>query len=170
MKPYYETENGKLYHGDCLEVMRELESGSVDLILTDPPYDAKTHNGAILEHEINFKHIDDGDFLKELVSLCLEKSKGWCLCFCSLEMLAKYKELSKEAWIRAGIWDRIVNMPQISGDRPAQGGEGVAIFHRKGRKIWNGGGKAAIWRHSVERGLKEHPTQKPIKLFNEHLQ
>ena len=27
-----------LLHGDCLELMRTIESGSVDLILTDPPY------------------------------------------------------------------------------------------------------------------------------------
>ena len=36
MKPYYETELGKLYHGDCLEIMPGLEP--VDLVLTDPPY------------------------------------------------------------------------------------------------------------------------------------
>ena len=36
MTPYYETELGKLYHGDCLEIMPELEP--VDLVLTDPPY------------------------------------------------------------------------------------------------------------------------------------
>ena len=27
----------KLYQGDCLEVMKNIEEGSVDLILTDPP-------------------------------------------------------------------------------------------------------------------------------------
>lgn len=36
MKPYYETALGKLYHGDCLEIIPELEP--VDLVLTDPPY------------------------------------------------------------------------------------------------------------------------------------
>lgn len=36
IKPYYKTENGKLYHGDCLEILPELEQ--VDLVLTDPPY------------------------------------------------------------------------------------------------------------------------------------
>ena len=28
----------ELYQGDCLEVMKNIENGSVDLILTDPPY------------------------------------------------------------------------------------------------------------------------------------
>jgi len=36
IEPYYETKLGKLYHGDCLEIMPELEP--VDLVLTDPPY------------------------------------------------------------------------------------------------------------------------------------
>ena len=36
MKPYFETENGKLYHGDFMAIMPQLEP--VDLILTDPPY------------------------------------------------------------------------------------------------------------------------------------
>lgn len=36
MKPYYETELGKLYHGDCLEIIPLLEP--VDLVLTDPPF------------------------------------------------------------------------------------------------------------------------------------
>lgn len=38
MTPYFETELGKLYHGDCLEIMKEIPDGSVDLVLTDPPY------------------------------------------------------------------------------------------------------------------------------------
>ena len=36
MRPYYETELGKLYHGDCLSIMPHLEP--VDLVLTDLPY------------------------------------------------------------------------------------------------------------------------------------
>lgn len=29
--------NYKLYQGDCLEVMKSIEDGSVDLVVTDPP-------------------------------------------------------------------------------------------------------------------------------------
>ena len=35
---YHETEHGILYHGDCLEVMKELPDNSVDAVITDPPY------------------------------------------------------------------------------------------------------------------------------------
>ena len=36
MKPYYEHKEILIYHGDCLEIMPEIESA--DLVLTDPPY------------------------------------------------------------------------------------------------------------------------------------
>jgi site-specific DNA-methyltransferase (adenine-specific) len=36
MKPYFETDLGVLYHGDCLEIMPQLEP--VDLVLADPPW------------------------------------------------------------------------------------------------------------------------------------
>ena len=35
---YFETENGILYCGDCLEVMKEFPKNSIDLVLADPPY------------------------------------------------------------------------------------------------------------------------------------
>ena len=28
----------KLIHGDCLEEMKKIPDGSIDLVLTDPPY------------------------------------------------------------------------------------------------------------------------------------
>lgn len=38
MKPYYEDDLVKLYHGDCLEVLRRLPDASIDSVVTDPPY------------------------------------------------------------------------------------------------------------------------------------
>lgn len=37
-EPYYQDESVTLYHGDCLEVMAAMESGSIGSVLTDPPY------------------------------------------------------------------------------------------------------------------------------------
>lgn len=38
MSPYYVDEQVTLWHGDSLEVLRELPDGSVDAVVTDPPY------------------------------------------------------------------------------------------------------------------------------------
>ena len=159
--------NATLYLGDCREIMPTL--GKVDAVITDPPYDARTHGGAISDangNTIDFAPLED---VAAFVSACLAVCNGWCIAFCPLEELAAYKQAAwpVKAWVRAGIWDRIVNTPQFTGDRPAQGGEGVAVFHRYARKQWNGGGRAAIWRHTVERGEKRHPTQKPLRLIRE---
>ena len=37
-KPYFESEDTLLYRGDCLELMGELNSESIDLVVTSPPY------------------------------------------------------------------------------------------------------------------------------------
>ena len=34
----YETKLGKLYQGDCLDLMRNIDGDSVDLIFADPPF------------------------------------------------------------------------------------------------------------------------------------
>ena len=38
MDPHYQDATITLYHGDCLDVLRELDDCSVDAVVTDPPY------------------------------------------------------------------------------------------------------------------------------------
>lgn len=39
MTPYYDDGQGiQIFHGDCRDVLPTFEAGSVDLVLTDPPY------------------------------------------------------------------------------------------------------------------------------------
>jgi site-specific DNA-methyltransferase (cytosine-N4-specific) len=35
---YFSSDNGRIYHGDCLNVMNSIEDNSVDLVVTSPPY------------------------------------------------------------------------------------------------------------------------------------
>jgi site-specific DNA-methyltransferase (adenine-specific) len=37
-KPYYDRDGITIYHADCRDILPLLEPGSVDLVLTDPPY------------------------------------------------------------------------------------------------------------------------------------
>lgn len=56
IKPYFETELGKLYHGDCLEIMPQLKDTSIDLLIYDPPYSIGTtstgHKGSWLDNNL----------------------------------------------------------------------------------------------------------------------
>ncbi len=38
MKPYYEAPGVRLYQGDCLELLPQLDAGAIDLTVTSPPY------------------------------------------------------------------------------------------------------------------------------------
>ncbi len=38
MKPYFERDGIVIFHGDCRDVLPTIPAGSVDLVLTDPPY------------------------------------------------------------------------------------------------------------------------------------
>ncbi len=43
IEPYYETKLGKLYHGDCLDIMQDIPDKSIDMILCDLPYGVTQH-------------------------------------------------------------------------------------------------------------------------------
>ena len=38
MKPYYKNEDAILYKGDSLEILKTIETDSINLIHIDPPY------------------------------------------------------------------------------------------------------------------------------------
>lgn len=35
--PYFEEENIKLFHGNCLDILNSIPENSVDMIFADPP-------------------------------------------------------------------------------------------------------------------------------------
>ena len=60
MKPYHETEHGVLYHGDCLDILKQLPDNSVDTCITSPPYWGLRDYGTAewVGGEIDCKHIE----------------------------------------------------------------------------------------------------------------
>ena len=62
MQPYYTTELGELFQGDCLELMAALPAKSQDLIFADPPFNLAKNYG----RGINDKMRDE-DYLAWLV-------------------------------------------------------------------------------------------------------
>ena len=66
-EPYYQDDWCTIYHGDCLEIMPELEP--VDLVVTDPPYGVGLNYGKYNDSpETYWEHFIP--LLKQIIDLC----------------------------------------------------------------------------------------------------
>lgn len=153
-----------LHRGDAFVLMPGC--GEVDCIITDPPYNAKTHKGArsaksLGASQIDFDSLSDEQFV-EFCGNAVAQARRWVVLSCAWQQAARL-EKSGLPLVRLGIWHKPNAAPQFSGDRPGMGYETLAMLHREGRKRWNGGGHHAVWVCNIERG--GHPTQKPLKLI-----
>jgi site-specific DNA-methyltransferase (adenine-specific) len=178
MKPYFTDVQRTIYHGDNREVLawlREREE-RFEMCMTDPPYSDATHKGARSGNEFaggtrlldgHFGSISVEDLRARLGDVAL-LMPNWVVAFMDWRHVAKMAEEPPGGldFIRFGVWTKPNGMPQLTGDRPAQGWEALAIMHAKDTpKAWNGGGRPGVWRTNVEHG--EHPTAKPLKLVRE---
>lgn len=178
MIPVLLHERAALFHGCAEDFGRVVKR--CDLILTDPPYGAHTHenlgkekrgDGAKKRDELDFPPLtlEQVRFhASEFVRVC----DGWILVFTDDRSVSWWGEAIEGAggrWIRTGHWVKTNPMPQMSGDRPSAGTEPIVIAHaREGRMRWRGGGRAAVWRGPRERDEDtHHPTQKPRWLLQE---
>jgi site-specific DNA-methyltransferase (adenine-specific) len=188
----------RLILGDCLDPVTGLASladKSVDHVITDPPYSARlytrtrTNKGSGYRSD-NGRRIsarnDEGSrqdaqdmadlrigaidsILNPVADELLRLSRRWIVVFHDVECGHRWRERFGEAYIRAGAWVKPNPMPQVTGDRPAQGFEPATIAHAPGKKRWNAGGKAALWIHSTAEPDRPtgHPCPKPLSLMEE---
>lgn len=175
-----EASRVRLYNADCFDMLRTLDAGSVDCVLTDPPFAEKTHEGARsqvatgragrlgfadgegVKKTVDFASWGNQQFLifvAELVRVCT----GWIVMTCDWRHAAVAEETGLPL-VRLGVWIKPDAAPQFTGDRPGTGWEAVAIFHREGKKQWNGGGSHAVWSCERDRS-KVHPSVKPLPLI-----
>jgi len=148
IKPYYETKLGKLYHGDCLEIMPQLEP--VDLVLTDPPYGLTDWNNRGTNKKGPFDSEEtqlwDKPIDKKTIELLFKFGKHQIIWGANhfLELLKNTKQLF--------IWNKKLRGMHFNDCEIAwcsQFREACRIFDF----------------HPALNSNKKHPTQKPLELF-----
>ena len=156
-----------LMRGDCLERMKEIESGSVDMILTDPPYGMDFQSNYRNEKYSKIKNDKDLSWLDvwtdELFRVAADNTAHYV--FCSFHNIDKFKQaLEKKFKIKNMlIWEKNnTSMGDLKADFAPK--YEMIIFIHKGRRFINGKRDPNILKFN-RTGNKLHPTQKPVDLL-----
>ena len=161
----------QLHLGDCLEVMKNIPDGSVDSVVTDPPYGINYQSARRTDRtQWKPKIVND---IEPFVAWCedafrVTSPSGSVLCFCRWDS----QEMFRLAITNAGfaiksqvIWDRVVHgMGDLNGAFAPQhdnlwfGTKGIFQFPRKRPQS-----VIRIKRIAAEKLL--HPNEKPVALL-----
>ena len=172
------TDDYKLLHGDCLERMKEIPDGSVDLILTDPPYNIARDNNF---HTMGRKGIDFGEWDKgfdlfsyiDLLSRVCTKNANVVIFndWKNIGEIAKYAE-SKGFVIKDMLrWEKSNPMPR-NRDRRFIVDYEVAVWLTMPKAKWTFNRQSETYDRPLFKGSlvvgnekTAHTTQKPIWLM-----
>ena len=97
-------ELNRIYNEDCLEGMKKMKSGSVDLIITSPPYNLgnnhHTGNKRINPYEDNMKESEYQDWQKDILDECYRilKEDG-SIFYNHKNRISKGRQISPYEWI-----------------------------------------------------------------------
>lgn len=155
-----------LMHGDCLELMKSIPDGSVDMVLTDIPY------GEVDQKSSGLRKLDRGNAdtcnfnLDVMVDGLVRVSSGSFYVFCGTEQISSIVSAFKRHRLttRVCAWEKS-NPSPMNGTRLWVSGMEFCIFARKPRATFNEHCKKALWKFPVGRS-KIHPTEKPVALMS----
>lgn len=117
-----------LYHGDCLQVMREIEDNSISLCITDLPYGVLSRQN---EHAQWDEVIDLDELWKQLLRVC--KSNAAIVLFAQGLFSARLMMSQPKLYRYSLVWDKI-NRPTGFLDanrKPLRIHEDILVFYRE---------------------------------------
>lgn len=169
--------NVKLYKGDCLEKMKLIEDGSVDLVLTDPPYVISTSGGGLYTQEDKqyvkeLEGMKDGFSEQVLDELCRVMKKINIYFFCSQKQiipLTDYFVTKKKCNWNLLTWHKTNPVPAC-GNKYLTDTEYILFFREKGVKVYGSFDTKFTYYVSPlnqkDKKLYGHPTVKPQNILN----
>lgn len=163
----------KIINGDCIEVLKTLKSGSVDLILIDPPYNInyKTNARKDKGHRFCKPILNDDNFIIERVLDDLYrvlKNDSACYIFWSIKTYPELVEALSKTQFKIKntiIW---VKNSHTAGDLQAAYGQKyeLIVYLNKGRAKFRGKRLTDVWQFDRVAGKKQlHQNEKPVELL-----
>jgi site-specific DNA-methyltransferase (adenine-specific) len=157
----------QLIMGDCLEAMKDIPDGSVDCVVTDPPYGMSFQSNYRKEKHRKIENDDSLEWLDTFFDQCYRKMKEdtHIYSFCSFHHIDKFK-VSMQRFFDVKnilIWQKNnTGMGDLEGDYAPK--YEMILFGAKGRRTLNGSRDPNIV-PCYKTGNKLHPTQKPEELM-----
>lgn len=161
----------ELWHGDCLELMKNIPDGSVDLVLTDIPYGECNRNDNGLRN-LNKENADIETFnLQEFLIEVYRVTKGTIVVFCGQHQFSEIKNFFQEkqdknkGTVRQLVW-RKTNPSPMNGKHIYLSGIENAVWFKKRGGVFNANCKNTVFDYPCGRS-KLHPTEKNHDLLKE---
>lgn len=175
-----------LMRGDCLERMKEIDSGSVDMILTDPPYElSKSSGGGMMGkggrkfmQEVKEDGMIDGINTSMFLNACLslfDKKQKFCGVFtCSTKQIIEYISWAEENNLQygVGVWHKTNPAPLCNCKYLNDVEYWVYIKGNKSKILGSYHSKSMVFTSKVNKKDKVefgHPTCKPIELMEKFI-
>lgn len=181
--------------GDCIEKMKQINNNSIDLLLTDPPYNLglfmqnrDTNMGKLRSNHFsstNWDHIEQSEWEKNIDKFLSEssrvlKKRGALIIFMSLikvETVIKLAEKNGFYYKTTGVWHKKNPMPRNMNLHFVNSTEAWIYFINNGKTgTFNNKGKIIHdFYESSNISVREkkhgkHPTQKPIALMEHFIE
>ncbi len=133
---YPEDFINKIICGDCLEVMKEMPAGCVDLIMADPPYNAKSigpnqriYSLGQMQVPLNQYKVFCKNWFKEahrlsqriiltpgIANMCFYPQPNWCLCWHKPAAVSYNRFGGYNAWEPIFIYGKIPKGKRLGQD------------------------------------------------------
>ena len=161
----------EILHGDCIEVMKGMKSGSVKLALTDIPYNEVSRASCGLrkldKEAADILTFDLDEFLTEVYRV----TEGTIIIFCGMHQFSKIygffadKQQKKEGTVRQLIWKK-TNPSPMNGQHIYLSGIENGVWFKKKGSTFNAHCKNTVFEYPCGRA-KFHPTEKNHHLLEE---
>lgn len=185
-----------LHLGDCIAGLATLGDKSVDVTITDPPYEAEAHteqrrqkgacttvSGNSEFREVNEAPLSFGAITAEqrtaVAAQIARVTRSRALVFCQAEAVDAWRSAFNDAGMpyrRAIPWIKPDAMPSLHGRWPGQSYETIVVAQHKASKACPVGGKAVsytctrdpmLYSRAGQSAKAPHPTTKPLRLMRD---